>query len=77
MRELRDLLGEVEGIEIGIKGGKVVLEGAIVVPDDIGRIVTVLAAYPDVLPLIEMSKQTQRILQYFLFLLIMNIIIYI
>tara|TARA_B100001971_G_scaffold215013_1_gene256414 strand:+ start:4732 stop:6240 length:1509 start_codon:yes stop_codon:yes gene_type:complete len=62
VRELRDLLGEVEGIEIGIKGGKVVLEGAIVVPDDIGRIATVLAAYPDVLPLIEMSKQTQRII---------------
>ncbi len=62
VRELRDLLGEIEGIEVGIKGGKVVIEGAIVVPGDIGRIATVLAAYPDVMPLIEMSPQTQRII---------------
>lgn len=62
VRELRDLLGDIEGIEVGIKGGKVVLEGAIVVPGDIGRIATVLAAYPEVMPLVEMSNQTQRII---------------
>ncbi|MEX1100189.1 MAG: hypothetical protein WEB87_07175, partial [Bacteriovoracaceae bacterium] len=62
VREMRELLGNVEGIEVGIKGGKVVIEGEIVVPSDIGRIATVLAAYPDVMPLIEMSAQTQRII---------------
>lgn len=62
VRELRELLGDIEGVEIGIKGGKVVLEGSIVVPGDIGRIATVLNAYPDVMPLIEMSNQTQRII---------------
>lgn len=62
VRELRELLGDIEGIKVGIKGGKVVLEGSIVVPGDIGRIATVLAAYPDVMPLVEMSNQTQRII---------------
>lgn len=60
--ELRDLIGDVEGLEIGIKGGKVVVSGEIVVPDDIGRVSKVLANYPSVLTLIELSPQTQRII---------------
>ena len=60
VRELRELIGEVEGIEVGIKGGKVVVEGEIVVPGVIGKINTVLAGYPDVLKLIELSSQAQR-----------------
>lgn len=60
VRELRDLIGNVEGLEIGIKGGKVVVEGEIVVPGVIGKINTVLAQYPDVLKLIELSTQAQR-----------------
>jgi pilus assembly protein CpaC len=60
--ELRELIGDVEGIEILIKGGKIVIEGEIIVPSDIGRIARVLGAYPDVIPLIEMSPQTQRII---------------
>lgn len=60
--ELRELIGDVEGIEILIKGGKVVIEGEIIVPNDIGRIKRVLSAYQDVIPLIEMSPQTQRII---------------
>lgn len=62
VKELRDLIGDVEGIEILIKGGKVVIEGEIIVPSDIGRIKRVLSAYSEVLPLIEMSPQTQRII---------------
>lgn len=62
VRELRELLGDIEGLEIGIKGDKVVLEGQIVVPGDIGRIATVISTYEGILPLIEMSPQTQRIL---------------
>lgn len=60
--ELRELIGDVEGLEIGIRGGKVIVEGEIVVPDEIGRVSKVLASYPEVLTLIELSPQTQRII---------------
>lgn len=60
--ELRDLIGDVEGLDIGIKGGKVFVGGEIVVPDDIGRVSKVLASYPEVLSIIELSPQTQRII---------------
>lgn len=60
--ELRELIGNVEGLEIGIKGGKVFVGGEIVVPDDIGRVSKVLASYPEVLTLIELSPQTQRVI---------------
>ncbi len=60
--ELRELIGDIEGIEIGIRGGKVFVGGEIVVPDDIGRIAAILPSYPDVLTLIELSPQTQRII---------------
>lgn len=62
VRELRELIGDVEGLEIGIRGGKVVVSGEIVVPDDIGRVSKVLANYPSVLTLIELSPQTQRVI---------------
>lgn len=61
VRELRDLIGDIEGIEINIRGGKVIVEGEIVVPNQIGRIMSVLANYPEVLILVEYSKQTQII----------------
>lgn len=61
VRELRELIGEIEGIEIHIKGGKVLVSGEIVVPDKIGKIMSVLSKYPDVLLLIEYAKQTQII----------------
>ena len=61
VRELRELIGDIEGIDIGIRGGKVIVDGEIVVPDQIGKINTILAKYPDVLLLIEHSKQTQLI----------------
>lgn len=60
--EIRELLSDVEGIEVGIKGGKVYVGGYIVVPSDIGKASTVLSKYPDVLRLIEMHPQTQRII---------------
>jgi pilus assembly protein CpaC len=60
--ELRELIGDVEGLEIGIKGGKVFVGGEIVVPDDIGRVSQVLSNYTDVLTLIELSPQTQRVI---------------
>jgi pilus assembly protein CpaC len=60
--ELRELIGDVEGLEIGIKGGKVYVGGEIVVPDEIGRVSQVLANYPNVLTIIELSPQTQRVI---------------
>ncbi len=60
--ELRELIGDVEGLEIGIKGGKVFVGGEIVVPDDIGRVSKVLEGYEGVLNLIELSPQTQRVI---------------
>ena len=60
--ELRELIGDVEGLEIGIRGGKVFVGGEIVVPDDIGRVSQVLASYQEVLTLIELSPQTQRVI---------------
>lgn len=60
--ELRELIGNVEGLEIGIRGGKVFVGGEIVVPDNIGKVSKILASYPEVLSLIELSPQTQRVI---------------
>lgn len=62
VQHLRELIGDVEGLEIGIKGGKVYVQGELVVPDDIGKVATVLAGFPDILQLIEISPQTQRVI---------------
>jgi len=59
--QLKELLGDIEGLEIGIKGDLVYVGGQIVVPADIGRVVVILDKYPDVLRLVELSPQTQLI----------------
>ncbi len=60
--ELKEQLGPIEGLEINLKGGKVYVEGKIIVPGDIGRIVKVLEDYPDVKNLVEVSPQTYLII---------------
>ena len=60
--ELRELIGDVEGLEIGIKGNHVYVGGELIVPNDIGKIVVVLGKYPDVLRLMELSPHTQRVI---------------
>lgn len=60
--QLKELLSDVEGLEIGIKGDSVYVGGQIVVPGDIGRVVVTLERYPDVLRLVELSPQTQLII---------------
>lgn len=59
--ELRELIGDVEGIEIGIRGGRIYVGGEIVVPNDIKRVAAVLETFSgaSILRLIEMSPQTQ------------------
>lgn len=60
--QLKELLSDVEGLEIGIKGDAVYVGGHIVVPSDIGKVVVILDKYPDVLRLVELSPQTQLII---------------
>lgn len=60
--QLKELLGDVEGLEIGIKGDSVFVGGQIVVPSDIGKVVVILEKYPDVLRLVELSPQTQLVI---------------
>jgi pilus assembly protein CpaC len=60
--ELKEFLGEIEGLEIGIKGKHVYVGGEIVVPGDIGKVNTILERYADVIQLYELSPQTQRVI---------------
>ena len=48
-------------MKIGIKAGEVVMEGQIIVPDDLGKIFTILQRneFKDVIFLVEMHPQTQ------------------
>ena len=64
VQELRDFIGDVEGIEIGIKSGVVYVGGKIVVPEDIGRVVTIIKQnkFSNVLFLVEVSRQTQELI---------------
>jgi len=59
VQELKEFLGDIEGIEIGIKGNQVYVGGEIVVPDQIGKINTVLRNYEKVVPLVELAPQSQ------------------
>lgn len=60
--ELQDFFSDIEGVEIGIKGGKVYVGGKLVVPSDIGKVVLFLEDYKDVLNLLEVSPQTYQII---------------
>lgn len=62
--QLRELIGDIEGIDIVIRGNKIIIEGQLVVPNDIGRIGLILGKLnnSDIIPLIELSPQTERII---------------
>ena len=64
VKELKDFLGNVEGLEIGVKGETVYIGGNIIVPSDIGRVAQVLKQdkFNDVLFLVELSSQTERLI---------------
>ena len=64
VQQLKLFLGDIEGLEIGIKGDSVYVGGKIVVPDDIGKVMTVLSdsKYKKVIRLVELSPHTQRII---------------
>ncbi len=63
VKELNDFIGDVEGLEIGVKGETVYVGGNIIVPNDIGRVVKVLSQekFAGVLFLVELSAQTERL----------------
>jgi pilus assembly protein CpaC len=44
--EIKNLLGDIEGITIKVINNKVVVDGEVLLPKDMNRIVTVLAQYP-------------------------------
>lgn len=60
--QLKELLSDVEGLDIGMKGDSVYVGGFIVVPSDIGKVVVILEKFPDVLRLVELSPQTQIVI---------------
>ena len=64
VQKLNIFLGDIEGIEIGIKANEVVMEGQIIVPDDLGRIFTILQRneFKDVIFLVEVHPQTQLLI---------------
>ncbi len=62
LRELQELIGDVEGVKIGLKGEKVFVGGRIIVPEDIAKVVIVLKDYKDVLNIVEVAPQTYQII---------------
>ncbi len=64
VQELKSFIGDVEGLEIGIKGESVYVGGQIVVPSDIGKVVVILNndKFKDVIRLVELSPHTQRVI---------------
>ncbi len=63
LQELQDLIGDIEGIKIGLKGQKIFVGGRIIVPEDIAKVVLVLNDYKnEVLNIIEVAPQTYQII---------------
>ena len=60
LQDLQSFLKDIEGIEIKVVGDTITLDGFLVIPDDIGRILYILEKYPDIVNLVELSPQTQR-----------------
>lgn len=61
VREIRALLSEIEGISIKIVNEKVVVDGKVVHPEDLNRIVAVLKQYgADAASLVEVSPFAQQ-----------------
>ncbi len=62
--QLKEYLGDIEGLEIGVKGDRVYIGGFIVVPTDIGIVAKVLSdpRFSGVLVLVELSPHTQRVI---------------
>ena len=64
LQEIRALLGMVEGLEIRIVGSQVVVDGQVLVPKDMRRVLAVLSKYQSkpVVNLVEVSPLTMKLL---------------
>ena len=64
VQKLRAHLDDIEGLEISIVAGDVVVGGNIFVPDDIGKVVAILNRdeYNGVIRIIELAPQTQLLI---------------
>jgi pilus assembly protein CpaC len=63
--ELRDLLRDVEGIDVRVVGSKVVIDGELITPSDYGRLATVVGdkAYSDyVINLAQLSNKAMTVI---------------
>jgi pilus assembly protein CpaC len=61
MQELKSLIGDVEGLEIRIVGAQVVVDGAILVPRDMRRVLSVTGKYiADKRPVINLAEISPR-----------------
>lgn len=63
-QELKALIGNVEGIEIRIVGQQVVVEGNVLIPRDMKRVLAVMSKYATkpILNLVEISPMTLKLL---------------
>ena len=58
---IRELIGDIEGVEIGIRASKIVIDGEIIVPKDIARLAEALDIYTnreDILVFVEPSPHS-------------------
>ena len=62
MQELQQIIGSIEGIKFRAVGSQVVIDGEVLTQDDMDRINKVVAGRKDVLNLVKMSKETQRLM---------------
>ena len=64
VQKLRGHLDDIEGLEISVVAGDVVVGGNIFVPDDIGKVVAILEReeYNAVIRIIELAPQTQLLI---------------
>lgn len=60
-REIRSLIGDIEGIQIKVLNNKVVVDGQILLPRDMSRIGNVILQYPDqAVSLVTLSPVAQK-----------------
>ena len=64
VQQLKEYLGDIEGLEIGIKADEVFIGGEIVVPNDFGRINVIMtdSRFSDVVNLVDISPHSKVIL---------------
>ena len=64
IKELRELIGDIEGVRIEIRAGKVVIDGEVIVPREFARLVVALEKYQnkDVIVLVEPSPHTMSLI---------------